>query len=105
MEENKYMTEKAIVWIKDDFRLKNNPALSYASNNHALISVVYVYNKKKFDNVREAQKWWISRSLDNYKIDLNNYNIDLEIVNSDEYTFFLLYRKYLGTNPLLMYEV
>ena len=82
------MTEKAIVWIKDDFRLKNNPALSYASNNHASISVVYVYNNKKFDNVREAQKWWISRSLDNYKIDLNNYNIDLEIVNSDEYTFF-----------------
>ena len=82
------MTEKAIVWIRDDFRLKNNPALSYASNNHASISVVYVYNNKKFDNVREAQKWWISRSLDNYKIDLNNYNIDLEIVNSDEYTFF-----------------
>ena len=82
------MTGKAIVWIKDDFRLKNNPALSFASNNHASISVIYVYNKKKFDNVREAQKWWISRSLDNYKIDLDKYNIDLEIINSDEFTFF-----------------
>ena len=82
------MTEKAIVWIKDDFRLKNNPALSFASNNHKLISVVYLYNKKKYDNIREAQKWWISRSLDNFKMDLNNYNIDLEIINLDELTFF-----------------
>ena len=34
------MTEKAIVWIRDDFRLKNNPALSYASNEHKSISVI-----------------------------------------------------------------
>ena len=82
------MTEKAIVWIRDDFRLKNNPALSYASNEHKSISVIYIYNKDKFDNVREAQKWWISKSLESYKKDLEKYNIDLEIIISEEFTFF-----------------
>ena len=33
------MNDKAIIWIRDDFRLKNNPALSYAINNHKSISV------------------------------------------------------------------
>tara|TARA_B100002051_G_C16735427_1_gene640944 strand:+ start:544 stop:1965 length:1422 start_codon:yes stop_codon:yes gene_type:complete len=82
------MTEKAIVWIRDDFRLKNNQALSYASNEHKSISVIYIYNKDKFDNVREAQKWWISKSLESYKKDLEKYNIDLEIIISEEFTFF-----------------
>ena len=82
------MTEKAIVWIRDDFRLKNNQALSFALNNHSLISVIYIYNNERFDNVREAQKWWISRSLKNYKIDLEKYNIDLEIIFSEELNFF-----------------
>ena len=27
------LNDKAIIWIRDDFRLKNNPALSYAINN------------------------------------------------------------------------
>tara|TARA_B100002051_G_scaffold267685_1_gene296504 strand:+ start:2405 stop:3826 length:1422 start_codon:yes stop_codon:yes gene_type:complete len=82
------MTEKAIVWIRDDFRLKNNSAFSYALNNHNSISVVYIYNKEKFDNVREAQKWWISKSLNNYKIDLEKFNVDLEIISSEELAFF-----------------
>ena len=46
------MSEKAIVWIRDDFRLKNNSAFSFALNNHNSISAVYIYNNEKFDNVR-----------------------------------------------------
>tara|TARA_Y100001970_G_scaffold231599_1_gene287948 strand:- start:8981 stop:10399 length:1419 start_codon:yes stop_codon:yes gene_type:complete len=82
------MTEKAIVWIRDDFRLKNNPALSFALNNHKTVSVIYIYNKVNFDNVREAQKWWISRSLQSYKTDLDKYNVELEIISSEELNFF-----------------
>ncbi len=81
------MTEKAIVWIRDDFRLKNNPALSFALNNHDYVSVIYIYNKKRYDGIREAQKWWISKSLENYKTDLKKYNIELEIIISEELTF------------------
>ena len=94
------MNDTAIIWIRDDFRLKNNPALSYAINNHKSISVVYVYNKDKFDNVREAQKWWISKSLNNFKLDLEKYNIELEIILSEELIFF---KKLKSTDNVSVY--
>ena len=40
------MTRKAIVWIREDLGIDNNPALSYASKNHEIVSAVYIYNKK-----------------------------------------------------------
>ena len=57
------MIKNSIVWIRDDFRLQDNPALSFATNNHEFVSAIYIYDKKDFDNIREAQKWWISKSL------------------------------------------
>ena len=51
------MTKKAIVWIREDIRVENNPALSYASKNHEIVSALYIYNNKNFDKKREAQKW------------------------------------------------
>ena len=50
------MSKKAVVWIRDDFRIKNNSALSYATNNYDTVTALYIYNKKNFDDVREAQK-------------------------------------------------
>ena len=53
------MTKKAIVWLREDFRIENNEALAYASQNHELVSALYIYNSKNFDKKREAQKWWL----------------------------------------------
>ena len=63
------MANTALVWIRDDFRLQDNPALSFATNNHEFVSAIYIYDKKNFDNIREAQKWWLSKSLENFKKD------------------------------------
>ena len=82
------MSKKAVVWIRDDFRIKNNSALSYATNNYDTVTALYIYNKENFDDVREAQKWWVSKSLINFKDELIKYNIELELVFSDEITFF-----------------
>ena len=82
------MSKKAVVWIRDDFRIKNNSALSYATNNYDTVTALYIYNKENFDDVREAQKWWVSKSLINFKDDLIKYNIELELVFSDAITFF-----------------
>ena len=82
------MKNKAIVWIRDDFRLSDNSALSYASVNHDFVSVIYIFNNEYFDGKREAQKWWISKSLESLDDDLNKLNIKLEIVISDELKFF-----------------
>ena len=78
------MTKKAIVWIREDIRIENNLALSYASQNHEIVSALYIYNNKNFDKKREAQKWWLSKSLESFRKDLNNFNISLEILSGDE---------------------
>jgi deoxyribodipyrimidine photo-lyase len=78
------MTKKAIVWIREDLRIENNPALSYASQNHEIVSALYIYNDKYFDKKREAQKWWLSKSLNSFKKDLLKFNITLEILSGDE---------------------
>ena len=75
------MIGKALVWVRDDFRIANNSALINASLNHEQVSAVYIFNRKNFDNKREAQKWWISKSLENFKKDLDKFNIDLEVKN------------------------
>ena len=54
------MTKNAITWIREDFRIENNPALSYATQNHENVLALYIYNKNDYDNKREAQKWWLS---------------------------------------------
>ena len=82
------MTKKAIVWIREDFRIENNEALAYASQNHEFVSVLYIYNPKYFDKKREAQKWWLSKSLENFNLDLRKLNISLEIQQGDELEVF-----------------
>ena len=54
------MTKKAIVWIREDFRIEDNEALAIATKNHEFVNALYIYNPKNFDKKREAQKWWVS---------------------------------------------
>jgi len=82
------MTKKAIVWIREDFRIENNEALVYASRNHEFVSALYIYNSKIFDKKREAQKWWLSKSLEKFNLDLKKINISLEIQSGDELEIF-----------------
>ena len=56
------MTKNAIAWIREDFRVEHNPALSYATQNHENVIALFIYNKVDFDNKREAQKWWLFKS-------------------------------------------
>ena len=78
------MSDCAVVWIRDDFRIKNNHALSYACKNHEGVTAIYVHNNEYFDGKREAQKWWISKSLESFSKDLDKFNIKLELIISDE---------------------
>jgi deoxyribodipyrimidine photo-lyase len=87
------MTKKAIVWIREDLRIENNPALSYASQKHEIVSALYIYNNNNFDNKREAQKWWLSKSLESFKNDLNKFNISLEVLSGDEIEIFSKFKK------------
>ena len=39
---------RAIVWIREDFRTVRNDALSYACQNHEEVSAFFIYKKKNF---------------------------------------------------------
>ena len=87
------MTKKAIIWIREDFRIQENEALAYATQNHNFVSALYIYNSKNFDRKREAQKWWLSKSLENFSLDLKKFNISLEILSGDELEVFSTIKK------------
>ncbi len=76
-----------LFWLKDDFRLKKNSALIEATKKHTEVVAFFLYKKSKYEN-QEAQKWWISKSLNEFKNKLNNYNINLEIISIDSYKSF-----------------
>ena len=48
------MTKNGLAWISEEFRIEHNPALSFASQNHANVVALYIYNKNGFDIKREA---------------------------------------------------
>ncbi len=76
-----------LFWLKDDFRLKKNPALIEATHRHDKVIAFYLFKKKKFDH-QESQKWWVAKSLEEFKKKLLNYNINLEIVKTETYKSF-----------------
>ena len=48
------MDSTALVWIRDDFRIQNNDALTYATNQHDTVSAVYIFNNNIFDHKRDC---------------------------------------------------
>ena len=87
------MSSTGIFWIREDFRIENNPALSFATQNHDNVIALYIYNNNDFDNKREAQKWWVYKSLETLKKELLDYKINLEIVKGDELEIFSKFNK------------
>ena len=73
-----------VVWIRNDFRIQKNDALTYATQNHDHVCAIYIFKKKDFTK-RTAQLWWLHQSLKNFKKKLNQFNINLEIIEANSY--------------------
>ncbi len=89
-----------LFWLKDDFRLKKNLALSEATKLHDKVVAFYLYKKKKF-KTQEAQKWWVYKSLEEFKKILDKYNINLEVIKIESYKDF--FQKLLNKNNFSIY--
>ena len=48
------MQKKNILWLREDFRLEDNPALYEVSKKSEKFTIFYLYNHKKFED-RSAQ--------------------------------------------------
>ncbi len=95
-----------LFWLRDDFRITRNLGLYEATKNHEEVVVFYLYKESIYQN-QEAQKWWLSKSLFNFKKELSNYNISLEIIKTDSFKIFfdkLLTRKDISIYWNKVYE-
>ena len=77
-------SEITIVWLRNDLRLEDNPALhhahEYAKKNNSQISIIYIlenFNLLSTD-LGSASKWWLYKSL---KIFNENFSKNFEIFN------------------------
>ena len=76
-----------LFWLRDDFRISKNNGLIEATLNHNQVVVFYLFKKDTYKD-QEAQKWWLSNSLTNFREQLSNLNITLEIVETDSFQIF-----------------
>ena len=76
-----------LFWLRDDFRIVKNDGLCEATKNHDEVVVFYLYKEETYKE-QEAQKWWLSQSLENFRKKLNTLNINLEIIEINSFKFF-----------------
>ena len=76
-----------LFWLRDDFRTIKNFGLAEATKNHDQVIVFYLY-KSEIYKKQEAQKWWLSKSLENFRKKLSTLNINLEIIETNSFKIF-----------------
>ena len=76
-----------IFWLREDFRVKKNYALSSLTKKYENVVAMYAYDDSKFKH-KSAQRWWVSRSIEEFKKTLNDLNINLQIVKVKDLKFF-----------------
>ena len=89
-----------LFWLRDDFRIFKNNGLAEATNNHDQVVVFYLY-KKSIYKEQEAQKWWLNKSLINFKKNLVRFNINLEIIETESFKIF--FEKLFTRNDFSIY--
>jgi deoxyribodipyrimidine photo-lyase len=60
------MSETSIVWLRDDLRLADNPALSAAAKRGGKLALVYVLDQESagIRPLGAASRWWLHQSLE-----------------------------------------
>lgn len=80
------MSEKiAIVWFRQDLRLKDNPALRHAVEQGYHILPVYIYDQDNAGEwaMGEASRWWLFKSLQSLNASMDS-NITFRSGKADE---------------------
>ena len=73
----------SVVWLKDDFRTINNPAISSLINEKkSAKKVIYIFDEDKYHK-QEAQRWWLAKSLEVFQEKLQELNITLDIISGN----------------------
>eukprot|EP00659_Diplonema_papillatum_P011460 gene11460-17627_t len=74
------MSRRVLVWLRQDLRLLDHPALHHASKNQCL--PVYIYDNATVPH-GGASKWWLHHSLTSLRGDLGRKGYNLQVYNGD----------------------
>jgi len=78
------MTAKALVWLRNDLRLADNPALHAASKLGGTITALFVHETNPQLRVPGgAVRWWLEQSLNLLEKSLNERNIELIVADGE----------------------
>ena len=77
------MQKIKFLWLREDFRLNDNPAYQAISNSDEKFQIFYSFDEKKFKE-RSAQRWWLYQTLQKLEKQLSEKGILFTIYASDE---------------------
>lgn len=82
------MTAPAIVWLRDDLRIADNPALYAAAESGAPVLPVYIMDDAAAGDWRfgSARRWWMHHSLTSFGADLKQLGATLVLKQGDAAT-------------------
>ncbi|MEJ2177207.1 MAG: deoxyribodipyrimidine photo-lyase, partial [Gammaproteobacteria bacterium] len=75
------MKDTAIVWLRRDLRLRDNPALHHALGRHdrVLLAFIYAPDEELSWQPGAASRWWLHHSLKKFQKVLNQFDAELVI--------------------------
>ena len=85
-----------LYWVRSDFRVADNYALNEILKQEEKNKALFIYNEKKFSS-KNAQRWWLSKTLIQFEKKLKLLKIDLDILIGDE---FEILDKYVISNKI-----
>ena len=77
------MQKIRFLWLREDFRLDDNPAFQAISNSDEKFQIFYSFDEIKFKE-RSAQRWWLYETLQKLEKQLSEKGILFTIYASDE---------------------
>ncbi|HEY0854904.1 MAG TPA: deoxyribodipyrimidine photo-lyase [Devosia sp.] len=93
------MPETALIWLRNDLRLADNPALTAALETGLPVTTLYIHETDRMLRPRGgASRWWLHQSLQMLAKDLGKLGVPLDIVEGEAETSVLAaVRKYSAT--------
>ncbi|MBI28340.1 MAG: deoxyribodipyrimidine photolyase [Pelagibacteraceae bacterium] len=77
------LKKNAIIWFRNDLRIKDNLALSNIIKDYEKITAIYIIDPKI--KIGKASKWWLHESLKNLNNSLNKLNSHLNLFYGSPY--------------------
>jgi deoxyribodipyrimidine photo-lyase len=79
----------AIVWLRQDLRLMDNPALYYAAKENDDVILLYILDETLPWKLGDAQRWWLHHSLHALQVQLKKQQITLTLKRGNSHDIII----------------